>query len=113
MTILARTRDHLVEFEAGFLSIARYTDGHCKAWKKVGISAEFRADCKRFGADRTVETYLQLLRRAEWEPLYQPQRMPGADPAWDVATSAADDLAKLPHYAIGAGAAPLPVGEAA
>lgn len=85
MTILARTPEHLVEFESGYLTIARYSDGHCLAWKQSGIAGMFRADLAKHGAARTVATFLRMMRRAEWEPLYQADRMPGADPAWDCA----------------------------
>lgn len=86
MTILARTAEHLAEFEDGYLTISRYSDGHCKAWKQSGIAGMFRADLKRSGAERTVDVYLRLMRRAPWEPLYKPDRMPGADPEWDAET---------------------------
>lgn len=83
MTILCRTEDHLAEFEAGYLTISRYSDGHCKAWKLSGIASLFRADLKRVGPERAIEVYLRLMRRAPWEPLYKPGRMPGVDPSWD------------------------------
>jgi hypothetical protein len=103
MTILAITREYLVEFEAGYLTISRYADGHCKAWKKSGIASDFRSCLRSGGADKTVSTYLLLLRCAEWEPLYKPHRMPGSDPEWDKETSAQDEIAALPMCAIGVG----------
>lgn len=85
MTILARTAEYLAEFEAGYLTISRYSDGHCKAWRYVGVASGFRSDLKSYGPERTIEIYLKIMRRAEWEPLYKPHRMPGADPDWDAA----------------------------
>ncbi|ACS41650.1 hypothetical protein [Methylorubrum extorquens] len=102
MTILALTSDYLAEFEAGYLTISRYSDGHCKAWKYTGVAGDFRESLKSHGADRTVATYLKIMRKAEWEPLYKPERMPGVDPAWDQETSAAEAISALPVYAIGA-----------
>ena len=78
MTILARTADYLVEFEAGYLSISRYSDGHCKAWKRAGLAGDFRACLETSTRERAVEVYLRLMRKAPWEPLYKPHRMPGA-----------------------------------
>jgi len=108
MTILARTANYLAEFEAGYLAISRYSDGHCKAWKYAGVAGDFRASLKSFGADRTIALYLKILRKAEWEPLFQPDRMPGADHAWDAATGGDDALAALPAYAVGLGVDPSP-----
>ncbi len=35
--------------------------------------AGFVSDLKRFGADRTIETYLRLTRNEPWEPMYKPK----------------------------------------
>lgn len=99
MTILARTAEHLVEYEAGFLSIARYTDGHCKAAKAKGIAGQFRACLRTHSPERVVETFLRMMRRHPWEPLYKPHRMPGADPEWDAVTGNAEILAALARRA--------------
>ena len=95
MTILARTADYLAEFEAGFLSISRYSDGYCKAWKRLGLSGEFRACLEIDTQERVIEVYLRLMRKAPWEPLYKPHCMPGADPEWDAATGSDEVLAQL------------------
>lgn len=81
MTILARTPEYLVEYEAGFLSIARYSDGHCKAAKAKGIAGQFRACLKTHSPERTIECFLRMMRKFEWEPLYKAHRMPGANGA--------------------------------
>ena len=86
MTILARTADYLVEFECGYLTIVRYSDGHCKAWKRSGIAGEFRDALKYRPASQVIGVYLKMMRNAEWEPLYKPHRIPGADADWDAAT---------------------------
>ena len=108
MTILARTASYLAEFEAGYLTISRYSDGYCKAWKYTGVAGDFRATLKSHGADRTIALYLKIMRKAEWEPLFQPDRMPGASNAWDAATGSDDALAALPAYAVGIGVDPSP-----
>lgn len=95
MTILAKTDLYLVEYEAGFLSIARYSDGYCKAAKAKGIAGQFRDCLKTHSAERTIEVYLRMMRRFDWEPLYKPERMPGVDPELDAQTSSAEQLAKL------------------
>jgi len=76
MTILAITADHLVEFEAGFLTIARYSDGYCKGAKAKGIAGQFRDCLKTHTPERTVECFLRMMRKFEWEPLYKPHCMP-------------------------------------
>jgi len=95
MTILAGTADYLAEFEAGYLTISRYSDGHCKAWKRSGLAGEFRACLETDTRERVIEVYLRLMRKAPWEPLYKPHRMPGADPEWDAATGSDEVLAQL------------------
>jgi hypothetical protein len=109
MTILARTSDYLAEFEAGYLTISRYSDGYCKAWKYTGVAGDFRVSLKSCGADRTVDIYLRIMRNAPWEPLYKPHRMPGADPSWDAATEADALLEALPAYAVGSRVPTTPV----
>jgi hypothetical protein len=86
MTTLAENNDYLVEFEAGYLTISRFEDGHCKGWNKRGIAGEFRDCLKRKGVDWTINFYLHLMRKGEWEGLYKPERMPrkGISPIGDV-----------------------------
>lgn len=77
MTILTITQDHLVEFEAGILTIARYSDGHCVALKGKGIAGQFRACLKTHEPVRVVQTFLRIAERKQaWQPLYKPERMP-------------------------------------
>lgn len=97
MTILAKTDEYLAEFEAGYLTIARYSDGYCKAWKYSGIAGDFRQCLKVHGAEKTISIYLKIMRKAEWEPLYKPHRMPGADPEWDAACGHVLPGAAGPH----------------
>lgn len=82
MTILASTDDHLAEFEAGVLTIARYSDGHCKTMKARGIAGEFRRCLKTHTPERVIATYLRLADQAgcKWEPLYKPDYMPRPTP---------------------------------
>lgn len=74
MTILAKTAEHIAEFESGILTIARYSDGHCKAGKGRSIAGDFRSCIKSHGAERTIATYLRILP-GEWATLYKPNRM--------------------------------------
>lgn len=99
MTILAATADHVVEFDAGFLSISRYSDGHALGLEGRGIAGQFRACLKTHSAERTVECFIRMgeaayrrmvsrpgyrsplgsldLRDAKgWQPLYKPGRAP-------------------------------------
>lgn len=76
MTILARTADHLVEFESGMLTIARREDGHCLAVSQRGVAQDFRADLKQYGAERVVQFWLRMLSHLEWKPLYKVDAMP-------------------------------------
>ena len=76
MTIITTTPEYLVEFEAGILTIARYSDGHCIALKGHGLSGQFREALKKHGKDRTIRTYLKIDPKATWQPLYKPDRMP-------------------------------------
>ena len=76
MTVLASTTEHLVEYEAGFLSIARRSDGHCKALKGKGIAGQFRACLKTHSPERVTECFLRMARNQEWQPLYKAGRVP-------------------------------------
>lgn len=76
MTVLARTADHLVEFEAGMLTIARREDGHCLAVRQKGIAGDFRADLATYGTERVVQFWLRMLSSHEWKPLYKASAMP-------------------------------------
>jgi len=81
MTILASTRDHLVEYEAGMLTIARRTDGNCIALQGRGIAGQFRACLKTHSAERTIQTFISL--GATWRPLYKPRCVPWPDSGVD------------------------------
>ena len=76
MTILADTPEHLVEFESGLLTIARRTDGHCVALNGRGIAGQFRDCLRTHSPERVVQTFLRIARGQEWQPLYNPARMP-------------------------------------
>ena len=79
MTILASTKDYLVEFEANLFTIARRTDGHCKAiHNQRGISGDFKNARRKEGNQAAIERFLRIAtaQGAEWEPLYKPHRMP-------------------------------------
>lgn len=76
MTVLANTQDYYVEFEAGFLSITRRTDGHCLGMKGKGIAGQFRACLKTHSPERVVQTFIRMARNVQWEPLYKPHRIP-------------------------------------
>lgn len=76
MTILAKTADHLVEFENGVLTIARYSDGHCVGLTGRGIAGQFRDCLKTHAPERVVETFLRIVRNQMWQPLYKPHMMP-------------------------------------
>lgn len=75
MTILASTADHLVEFEAGILTIARRTDGYCLAMKGKRIAGDFRDCLKTHAPERVIQTYMRLAQQAkiDWTPLYKPK----------------------------------------
>lgn len=76
MTVLAQTESHLVEFEFGVLTIARYSDGHCLMLKGRGIAGHFRDCLKTHSPQRVTETFIRMCRGQEWQPLYKPHRMP-------------------------------------
>jgi hypothetical protein len=76
VTILAKTQDHLVEFESGMLTIARYTDGHCIGLAGKGIAGQFRECLKTHTPERVIATFLRMDPKATWQPLYCPERMP-------------------------------------
>lgn len=76
MTVLAETADYLVEYEANILTIARYSDGHCKGLRGKGIAGQFRACLKTHPPERVIQTFLTIARKADWQPLYKPHRMP-------------------------------------
>lgn len=76
MTILAKTPDYLVEFEANMLTIARYSDGHCIALQGKGIAGEFKACLKTSPVERVIEVFIKMVSGAAWQPLYKPARMP-------------------------------------
>ncbi|MBN8557862.1 MAG: hypothetical protein J0L74_09360 [Burkholderiales bacterium] len=78
MTILAATTEHLVEFEAGILTIARYSDGHCLTLKATGIAGQFRDCIRTHGAERATATFIRICRNQDWAPLYKPACMPRA-----------------------------------
>jgi hypothetical protein len=66
----------LAEFEAGILTISRYSDGHCKGMRGRGIAGEFRACLKTHSPKRVIEVYLMMARKQPWQPLYKPGWMP-------------------------------------
>ena len=79
MTILASTKDYLVEFEFSLFTISRRTDGHCKALhKQRGIVGTFKKAQKRDGTDAAIDRFLRIATTigAEWQPLYKPHKMP-------------------------------------
>lgn len=99
MTILAKTEAYLVEYEAGFLSIARYSDGKALGLQGKRIAGDFKECLKKEGAERTIATYIRMaeaMRRRElarpgyrsplgsldtrdekgWDFLYKPDKMP-------------------------------------
>ena len=76
MTVLAKTADHLVEFENGMLTIARYSDGHCVGLTGKGIAGQFRDCLKTHTPERVVEVFLKIVPNAMWQPLYHPDKMP-------------------------------------
>ena len=76
MTILAKTDEHLVEFECGVLTIARYSDGHCLGLRGKGIAGQFRECLKTHSPKRVVATFIRMCHGQEWQPLYKPARMP-------------------------------------
>jgi hypothetical protein len=79
MTVLAQTEDYLVEFEDGLLTIARYSDGHCKATDYRGCAGDFRRDLNVAGPEKALRTWVNgIMYRCQWRPLYKPTRMPGA-----------------------------------
>ena len=84
MTILAKTENHLVEYEAGILTIARRSDGHCLDVRKGdgGIAApsgDFRHMCKRVGKDAATRRFMNIALAigCKWEPLYKARAMEG------------------------------------
>jgi len=83
MTVLAVTTDHLVEYEAGSLTIARRIDGNCLSIRKGdgGITSpagDFRHMCKRVGTYKATDRFLNIATAigAKWEPLYKASAMP-------------------------------------
>ncbi|HLP66751.1 MAG TPA: hypothetical protein VK181_04455 [Rhizobium sp.] len=76
MTILAITSAHLVEFEAGILTIARYSDGACVTLQGKGIASQFRDCVHTHGEERATATFLRIAGSQPWMPLYKPHRMP-------------------------------------
>lgn len=78
MTILAETKDYLVEFEARLLTISRYSDGHCKGYSGKRVAGEFRDCLKTHTPERVIDLYLKMFRGQDWQPLYKPERMPRA-----------------------------------
>lgn len=60
MTVLASTADHLVEFEAGILTITRRSDGHAVSLTGKGIAGHFRDCLKTHTPERVVETWIRL-----------------------------------------------------
>lgn len=98
MTILAKTADHLAEFECGILTIARYSDGHAIALKGRGIAGQFRDCLKTATPEKVISTFIRIgesdhkrttarpgyrsplgsMDRRDgdgWSPLYKPERM--------------------------------------
>ena len=78
MTILASTDKYLVEFEANIFTIARRTDGHCKAIHQQSISGDFKKAKKLNGEQAAIEAFLRWATAlgSEWSPLYKPHMMP-------------------------------------
>lgn len=76
MSILAITPAHLVEFEVGILTIARFSDGACITLKGKGIAGEFRDCIRTHGEERATATFLGIAGSQPWVPLYKPHRMP-------------------------------------
>lgn len=99
MTILAITPDYLAEYEAGILTIARYSDGQAVALTGKGIAGEFRACLKTHAPERVCATFVRMAVDAHkravarpgyrsplgsldqrdgdgWAPLYMPEAMP-------------------------------------
>lgn len=76
MTFLAKTLGYYVEFECGFLSIAR-ADGMALCIKGAGLSAEFRSCLKTHGPERAIETFIKIAQRVTiWKPMYRHRAMP-------------------------------------
>jgi hypothetical protein len=75
MTVLASTPEHLVEYEAGILTIARRSDGHCLALRGHGIAAHFRDCLTTHEPARVVAVFIKLCRGQHWRPLYKPRCM--------------------------------------
>ena len=99
MTILAITPEYLAEYEAGILTIARYSDGKAVSLAGKGIAGEFRACLKTHAPQRVCETFIRIAVDAHkravarpgyrsplgsldqrdgegWAPLYKPAKMP-------------------------------------
>lgn len=76
MTTLTKTTDYLVEFEAGMLTISRYSDGHCLAMTGKRIAGDFRDCLKTHSLERCVDTFIRLSPSKTWQPMYKPQYMP-------------------------------------
>jgi len=99
LTILAETDAYLIEYEAGTLTVARYSDGHCLVVPYERAAGMFRDCLKTHSIERTIECFIRMGEAAYrrmtskpgyrshlgsldgrdakgWEPLYKPHRMP-------------------------------------
>ena len=80
MTLLAKTKDYLVESCASpgngyMVTVARREDGHCVALHGRSIVANFKACVKSHGVDRAIESWIRANRNV-WKPLYKANAMP-------------------------------------
>ena len=78
--VLAVTKDHLVEFGYGFLTISRYIDGHCLSFEGRLIATQFKNTLNEMSAESTIDRFIKLSNGRSWEPLYNPKEMPRAKP---------------------------------
>jgi len=80
MTVLAKTKTHIAEYErghGGLLTIAR-SDGKCLGLTGKGIADQFRDCIRTSGADKTIDCFIRLAlySGSDWRPLYKKSAMP-------------------------------------
>ncbi len=79
MTILAKTKTHLVEYErghGGLLTITR-ADGKCVGMAGKRICGDFKDCLKTHTPQQVTDCYLRMANSMgiEWEPLYKSSAM--------------------------------------